>query len=267
MRNPRIVIGASVVAAAFGATLLLMNDDASILKPWRSGKAALNQQAGREAGQATEKNRDGQGTRMQSAVSRKGANPVSADSAEARIGNPFSYVPKVRDALPLDDDPFGAQSKEEQQWLDRNGYPNMRQIEAYTKAPDGMLQQATDAGDAVARVMLEERRLRRGDPNAEANLMIAAAEGSIYALNVLAGYYGQKGARTNPVKAYSLTRVMEMLGDYKVPLTRQFVVGQPLNPAQQSQAEADALGMYRNLIQQRKRSAGITRITIEPRPI
>lgn len=56
-------------------------------------------------------------------------------------------------------------------------------------------------------------------------------------------------------------------GDYKVPLTRPFVVGQALDPAAQMQAEADALAMYRSIIRRRKRATGVDRIVIEPRPI
>lgn len=233
--------------------------------PW-SDTAVVHEQAGSKASPSGASTGDDALSIDKGADSPASAVPATMASTPAS-GDPFRHVPKTRDNLALNDDPFGAQSRAEQQWLDRNGYPNMRQVEVYPAAPDALLLQAADAGDRVARVMLDERRLRRGDPQAEADLMAAAADGSIYALNVLAGYYGQKGPQANPAKAYSLTRVMEMLGDYKVPLTRQYVVGPPLDPVRQMQAEADALGLYRSIVQRRTRATGANHITIQPRPI
>ena len=267
MRKTRLLTGVATVVAAFGAMLLFVNAGGPFSASWRQTDAARHQQTGHALVHPIEIGSNGQGAVTNGVASRTQDAALGADPSSATAAGPFPSVPKTRDLLSIDDDPFGAQSKAEQQWLDRNGYPNMRQVEVYPKAPDVMLQEAADAGDRVARVMLEGRRLRRGDPRAEANLMTAAAEGSIYALNVLAGYYGQRGPQTNAAKAYSLTRVMEMLGDYKVPLTRQFVVSQPLEPVQQLQAEADALGMYRSLIARRKVATGSDNIVIQPRPI
>src|SRR5690348_7507960 len=92
--------------------------------------------------------------------------------------DPFFRVPKTRDGLPFSDDPFVAESVQEQQWLDRHGYPNAKQWAAYSTASDLVLEQAAAAGDNVADVMLAARPLSQGDTRASGKLMTAGKNGS-----------------------------------------------------------------------------------------
>lgn len=181
--------------------------------------------------------------------------------------HPFPGIARSRDKLALADDPFAPSSKEEQAWLDRNGYPNADQINAYSTASDATLEQAATAGDKVAANFLESRRLAAGDPNAEKHLMGMAVEGSTYALTSLAGYFGQVGARGNPSKAYAYSRLSEMRGDLKAGLTRDLVLTRPLDPIKRLEAEANALAMFEAMTQLRRKRFGPNVPAVDPRPL
>lgn len=70
--------------------------------------------------------------------------PEIRAAREVQAFDPFQQVPKTRMGLPLEDDPFVAESEEERRWLDRNGYPNAVQWESYTQASDYELSLAAD---------------------------------------------------------------------------------------------------------------------------
>lgn len=91
--------------------------------------------------------------------------------------------------MSLENDPGFAESKAEQKWLDRHGYPNEKQLEAYMLAPEALLKQAAEAGDIAAQAMLDARLLPT-DPKAQQRLVDAGAEGNLFALNMLASYQG-----------------------------------------------------------------------------
>ncbi|MCF7749133.1 hypothetical protein KQ945_00145 [Bacillus subtilis subsp. subtilis] len=134
---------------------------------------------------------------------------------------------------------FAPQSKAEQQWLDRHGFPNPRQWETYGAASNAMLEQAAASGDSVARSMLDGRLLAT-DPHAQQRLLEAGAEGDLYALQLVASY--QAGSRQgDPVVGYAISRVAEMRGDSKLGLTRELMFRQPLDAAQRVRAEEEAL--------------------------
>lgn len=182
-------------------------------------------------------------------------------------GHPFPGVPRSRQKLPLEGDPFAPTSTEEQEWLDRNGFPNAEQVHVYSTASDAALEQAAAAGDLVAQVMLDGRRLMTGDREAEARLMAVGAAGSNYALTTLAGFLGRPGPGGEPARAYSLTRVAEMLGDYKIGLVRDLIVRKPLDPSARLEAEAEALKMYRNIVDERRKRQGPKAAIVDPRPL
>lgn len=192
---------------------------------------------------------------------------VSTRTAGATAMHPFHGVPRSRRNLPLDGDPFAPSSAEEQEWLDRNGFPNAEQVHVYSTASDAALEQAAAAGDLVAQVMLDGRRLMTGDRHAEARLMAAAAAGSNYALTTLAGYLGRPSPGGEPARAYALTRVAEMLGDYKIGLVRDVLVSKPLDPSVRLKAEADALKIYKNIVDERRKRRGPQAAIVDPRPL
>lgn len=174
--------------------------------------------------------------------------------------HPFPRVPRTRAGLSLEADPFVAESVEEQRWLDRNGYPNQKQLEAYTAASNYDLEAAVAAGDQVAAVTLASRKLPTGDAAAGAELMAHAAKGSSYALSLLAAYHA--GSRNgNPSLAYSLLRLAELRGDWRAAFARSQMPFE-LDSMQRATAEAEALRMFREMQQ----NAG-SRNVIDPRPV
>ncbi|MFC6840983.1 hypothetical protein [Xanthomonas theicola] len=76
-----------------------------------------------------------------------------------RVRHPFPDVPRTREGMSFENDPSGAESKAEQAWLDRHGYPNEKQWEADALAPEVLLRQATEAGNRAAQAMLDARLL------------------------------------------------------------------------------------------------------------
>lgn len=173
--------------------------------------------------------------------------PVTGGKPQLRDPiDPFPRVPKSRNGLPLAGDPFIAQSPQEQAWLDRNGYPNAQQLAAYSAASDLELEQAAAHGDSVAAVQLAARQLARGDHSASGKLMTAGANGSSYALSLLASYMAS-ATRGNPELGYALSRVLEMRGDWRAPLTRDIMFREPLSPAGKMRAEVEALKLFQQL--------------------
>lgn len=67
--------------------------------------------------------------------------------------------------------------------------------------------------------MLDGRALLKDDPQAADRLLKAAEGGSTFALMVLQAYMAGS-PKGNPEFAYSLSRVMEMMGDTRVALAR-----------------------------------------------
>lgn len=171
---------------------------------------------------------------------------LSPSSGEARQASLFSHLPTSRKGMPLVDDPFVAESFEEQMWLDRNGYPNAEQMLAYTNASDGQLERAAADGDKLAKVTLESRRLQQGDQSAVGRLIKDGMDGSMYAISRLAAY--EAGAPAgNRQLAYTLSRVQEMAGDTRVAGSRPVMFGTPLSAEAQMTAERDALDLFKKM--------------------
>ncbi|WAT14595.1 hypothetical protein OZ429_16740 [Xanthomonas fragariae] len=165
----------------------------------------------------------------------KGVNPDSSTPAR----NPFPEVPKTRDGMSFDNDPGYAENKAEQKWLDRHGFPNQKQLEAYMGAPEALLKQASEAGDKVAQTILDARLLP-SDPMAQQRLVDAGAEGNLFALNMLASFQGGSSSG-DPVAAYAVSRVAEMRGDTRAAITREVMMSKPLSTEQKMLGESEAL--------------------------
>lgn len=175
--------------------------------------------------------------------------------------DPFPRVQKTRNGLPLESDPFIAESVEEQRWLDRNGFPNEQQQMAYSSAPDIVLEQAAAHGDELAAVMLASRQLSHGDHEAAGKLMTAGANGSSYALSLLAGYLAANEGG-DPKLAYALSRVVELRGDWRGSLSRDFMFRRSLTPVEKLEAEGEALKMLQDF-----RQHSTLGNYVDPRPI
>ncbi|WP_242004234.1 hypothetical protein [Xanthomonas sontii] len=159
--------------------------------------------------------------------------------AKKSIRHPFPEVPQTRRGMSFENDPFFAESKAEQAWLDRHGYPNEKQWEAYMTAPEALLKEAADAGDMAAKAILDARLLPT-DQQAQQRLIDAGAEGNLFALNMLASYQGG-ASNGDPVAAYALSRVLEMRGDTRAGITRDAMITKPLSTQQRTLGESEAL--------------------------
>lgn len=178
------------------------------------------------------------------------------------VSHPFPGIAKSRANLPLETDPFPAQSRAEQRWLDRNGFPNAEQWQTYSTASDALLAQAADAGDEIADVMMQGRALARGDVSASDRLLAAAANGSSFALSTLAAYMAGS-SKGNREAGYALSRVAEMRGDYRLAAARDVMFAKPLTLQERLNAEAEAVEIFNKL----RSSSSIGNKFVDPRPI
>ena len=175
--------------------------------------------------------------------------------------SPFTDVPKTRERMPLEGDPFGADSHEDQRWLDRNGYPNAEQWRVYSDAEEGLLRLAAESGDEVAQVFLDARLLSQGDKEAVDRLFFAAERGSAFALSMLQAYM-IGSSNGDPELGYAISRVMEMKGDTRIALVRDMSFATPLTGERRMRAEALALQLYEQLRRNAKHHP-----FVDPRPL
>lgn len=200
---------------------------------------------------------------------RRASTPETASSAllgsahAAPISNnpsPFSHLPQARDGLPLETDPFVAESVAEQKWLDRNGYPNAEQWRVYSAATDAMLQLASERGDRMAGIFLDGRALSHRDKDAPDRLFRSGEQGSMFALALLQAYMASS-PNGDPELAYAITRVMEMKGDTRIALGRDLAFPKPLVGMEKIRAEALALQLRKQF-----ESNTQSRPFVDPRP-
>lgn len=180
--------------------------------------------------------------------------------------HPFPDVPRSREGMPLESDPFGAHDEAEQAWLDRNGYPNEVQWKVYKAASDTLLAAAAEAGDPVAKTMLASRRLMAGDMSAVEDMLTAGAHGSGFALEMLSAFMAGSSSHGDPITGYALSRVAEMRGNYRLALGRSIMFPEPLTPIQKIRAEAEALKIFQALNDIHSKS-GKGEDPIDPRPL
>jgi len=186
--------------------------------------------------------------------------------------HPFPDIPRTRTGLSLDDDPFGAASIEEQAWLDRNGYPNKAQWEAYQSAPDAALEQAALAGEESAASLLDFRRMLAGDEQACASLLDAAALGDDFALELLASYMFRSSERPSriPVDAHfgmALTRVMEWRGNYSAAISRTAMRRDQFDSVEWFEIDAQAMEILRAFNDAYRAAYGADANPVDPRPV
>jgi hypothetical protein len=186
-----------------------------------------------------------------------------SESSTRAAPSAFTSLPQSRVGLRFSSDPFGATSVAEQQWLDRNGYPNEKQWAAYKTASDGLVAQAAAAGDPLARIEADSRRLMKGDMSGQDGLMKAAVEGSQYALETLAAFHAGSG-QGDRKSAYMLYRFGELRGNTTMAIVRNQLVDQ-LTPLQRREAEAGALQLFHQTSSHTRSRTG-PRASVDPRP-
>jgi hypothetical protein len=167
--------------------------------------------------------------------------------------------------MPLETDPFMAKSVAEQQWLDRNGYPNEAHWRALMQATYSQLEQAALAGDQAAQVVLNQKRLIAGDDSAIADTLELGADGSGFAIEMLASTLA--GPLQDPVSAYAIVRAGEMRGNYRSGPGREVLFSVPLTSAQRAEGEAEAMEVFRQLARIRESRGGSNGSLVDPRPV
>ncbi len=172
-----------------------------------------------------------------------GKSPQQAARLMPRAGTAFSSLPTSRMGLDLNTDPFGAESKEEQEWLDRNGYPNEKQWLAYKGASESLLAQAAEQGDSFAGIELNKRRLARGDKQGHDELLRSAMLGSQFALESLAAYMAGS-SQGDAQGAYMLYRLGELRGNSDLAMARETLT-ERLPPPKRMEAEGQARMLFR----------------------
>lgn len=192
-------------------------------------------------------------------------NPSGHSDPAPKITHPFPHVARTRDTLSIEDDPFGPTSRAEQTWLDNHGFPNKQQWDTYMTASNSLLEHAADAGDRVAKTMLDARLLAT-DPQAKTRLVEYGAEGNLFALNMLASYLA--GSRDGDLQAaYAVSRVAEMKGDLRLGPARDSMMTRQLNPLEKINGEADAMRLYNQLDQMYKEKHGVNPPESVSRPL
>lgn len=178
----------------------------------------------------------------------------------------FTHIPSTREGLPFGSDPFKPESRAEQKWLDRNGYPNNEQWLAYKQASDTLLHQAAANGDALASVELSARKLVEGDQSAHGELIKALNDGSQYALEILASYQAGSQSNGDPMAAYVLYRFGEMRGNSELAFARETLT-ERLDPASRLRAEAEARKLFNTFTKLQRARLGAGASVVDARPI
>lgn len=179
--------------------------------------------------------------------------------------DPFPEIAKTRTGLSMEDDPYGPRSRAEQEWLDRNGFPNAQQILEYQRASDLQLEQAANAGDRVAETFLNARKLGAGDSSAEGALLHAGALGNTFALDMLSSVLSGPGPLQDVVDGYAFSRVAEMRGDFTRSLAR--MARPEIDAFSKYEGEIRAMAYLKLIIEIQREEQGNSAVTFDPRPI
>jgi hypothetical protein len=200
------------------------------------------------------------------ASNRHGAiSEVDREGASPKFRHPFPEVPQSRKGLALEADLFMAESVAEQEWLDRNGYPNAAQWAAYSTAGDVQLEAAALAGDKSAAAMFAQRQLINGDETALERMLTAGATGNTFALELLASTL--VGVKKDRVSGYALSRVAEMRGNIRTGFVRDAMFNTPLSPMERIEGEQEAVEMYQRMLRLQRTLLGDKSPSVDMRPI
>jgi hypothetical protein len=187
------------------------------------------------------------------------------EGVSPKFRHPFPEVPQSRKGLDLETDPFMAESVAEQEWLDRNGYPNAAQWAAYSTASDLQLEAAALAGDKTAAAMFAQRQFINGDETALERMLTAGANGNTFAIELLASTL--VGVKKDRVSGYALSRVAEMRGNIRTGFVREAMFSPPLSPLERVEAENEAAEMYKRMLRLQRTLLGENSPPVDMRPI
>ena len=196
---------------------------------------------------------------------RRAITETDRESASPKFRHPFPDVPQSRKGLALETELFMAESVAEQEWLDRNGYPNAAQWAAYSTAADVQLEAAALAGDKTAAAMFAQRQFIQGDETAIERMLTAGATGNTFALELLASTL--IGPKQDPVAGYAMSRVVEMRGNIRIGFHRDAMFNTPLSPMERIEGEQQAIEMYQTLLRLQRTILGNNSPAADMRPI
>jgi hypothetical protein len=150
-----------------------------------------------------------------------GAPPLSS-GASVEAAQSLQSPPERRAAAPIPpelprfDAGWGAETPEESAWLERNGFPDTAALEQLTSTPEEQLRYMAAQGNRHAQRIADYKALRRtaGDPAFEEGLFAAAADGDVFALQLLAWYHLQAPGAESRVIGLAYNRVLGLRGYY-----------------------------------------------------
>ena len=173
-------------------------------------------------------------------------------------------VPVSRNGQVDPNDPGGARTREEANWLDRHGYPNALQLQMYDRISNAELNTLAKGGNLVAQATLGERLAHSGDrEHGIPMLRDAILRGSVYAIDAMAGVYVGAGNNADPITARAYYDVAAMRGDYRASL----LAGMTGNFSQSDQLRSSymAAQIFQHLNSDRQRLYG-SYFQYDPRP-
>lgn len=191
----------------------------------------------------------------------------SQESTDVQDTNPFSLIPRSREELPLEGDPFRPVSKEDQRWLDRNGFPNAEQFRTFMKSDIENLRLAAQAGDKIAETIMNAKLLATTGAEAaeaEAALYYDAALGNSFALSMLSGH---KTGTGELVEGLALARVAEMRGDYSTGDGNRMMWEDSLDPVQRARIAEESRRIHALFEETRREVLGVNQPLYDPRPL
>lgn len=188
--------------------------------------------------------------------------------SKSAISALYAGVPRTRHGLPFADDPFGAVSLEEQQWLDRNGYPNAAEWKALNAADFAQLREAADGGDPMAATMIDHWKVfQEGDAGAVTALMQRGASGNAFALEMLVSALEGARTRRDPVFASAVRQMAAMRGNHALSALPDGNLSVPLTSTQRLESARRARELYQLLEDIRRSELGLPPSPPDPRPV
>lgn len=161
---------------------------------------------------------------------------------------------------------WGAETVEDSAWLHANGFPDSAALVELTGTSEELLRHMAARGDRHARRMADYKALRRtsGSPDFEASLFEAAADGDVFALQLLAWYHLQASGPESRILGLAYNRVLALRGFHAAVLSSH-LHQQGLSADQLLAVEVYSLAIFNRLQQLRIQRLGRP-FPVDPKP-
>lgn len=161
---------------------------------------------------------------------------------------------------------WGAETVEDSAWLQANGFPDSAALVELTGTSEELLRHMAARGDRHAQRMADYKALRRtsGSPDFEASLFEAAADGDVFALQLLAWYHLQASGPESRILGLAYNRVLAWRGFHAAVLSSH-LHQQGLSADQLLAVEVYSLAIFNRLQQLRIQRTGRP-FPVDPKP-